>query len=779
MLADVWKVGAIWALSQWVVSSAAADALPLKKSLELGHPARALQIEIVEGDALALRVAGSTLSLPARKVRSADLAAVSVADDAAVAILRVSAENGEWVALLGGRSGKELLAVERSAPWGDPGERRALIVQAEPLQEGGQLQRVSVGMAHEGLGRCGDSALWRTDRRVIDPKTLKLVPAPELARAPAPPLEAQPVAPSAPRLPLLTATSSSQVDALTGGVHVPRELVDGRADSSFRLESGGLALLRWGAPALPMTQLVLLLGSRTGPVSLRLSLERAAFDVSVPKPAGTEDRVVVQLPAETRSSCVSLELAGAGAVALAEVQAFSQVDQPDGLDRLVGDLVQDGEKGALAAELLPQLGEPAARAVTARFVELSVRGRRRALKTLAPYLALPEVQARVVEAARSADPALSQAAFEVLYRGKEPGRAALRQLALSADGAGDRAAQLLAQRGASDAAGLLAALGAAGGAERAVLRRALIAVAKHDPEPFRAASEAFLGAGPNLSARIALALVAASAELDELAGTTLEGALAAERFEDRFRLCLAAAELPASPAVDAWLARQAAEASEWMQRRAAWEALLARGSEQVPTLVARVAKDPYPRVRAAAAPALVRSSQPAPLAELAQKDPWPLVRAAATTGLGELPRTRAVLEGQLTDSSRYVRAASIEGLLKQREAGAWPLVAQRLSAQNEWPLVQSAAVRFAAGLCVQAAHPALTETARRALRPDASDEDRQLGVEAIHALHDLGGQAEEDARLLATREAASPALQRTYGTWGPSRCTASAARTAP
>jgi hypothetical protein len=84
--------------------------------------------------------------------------------------------------------------------------------------------------------------------------------------------------------------------------------------------------------------------------------------------------------------------------------------------------------------------------------------------------------------------------------------------------------------------------------------------------------------------------------------------------------------------------------------------------------------------------------------------------------------------------------------------------------------VQTAAVRFAAGLCVQAARPPLTETARRALRADATDEDRQLGLEAIRALHDLGGEADQDARLIATREGGPPQLKQAFEAFGPSRC---------
>ncbi|HEX6240673.1 MAG TPA: HEAT repeat domain-containing protein, partial [Polyangiales bacterium] len=748
MLADVWKLWAICALAQVGTSLASADALPLKKSLQLGRPARAIEVELSAGETLDLRLGGTTHRLQARAARSAEIEQVAVADDAAVAVVRVAAENGDWVALLGGRAGTELLAVDRGVLWGDPGERRALMLHTPAKADGGAgAHELSLGVVHEALQRCGDQEPWLTQRRVLDPKTLRLVAAP----APSPqaagtPLQAQPEAGTSPRLALLGAASSSAIDPLTQGVRVPHALVDGRTDNGVPLAPGELLLLRWAAPGLPITRLAFQLQGRSAPTQLRVSLEGARFDISLPKPSGSLDRFSVSLPPDTNSSCVSIELLGTAGVQLTELSAFSKVDEPDGLDRLIGDLVQDGPRGAIAAELLPQLGEPAARSVAARFAELSARGQRRALKTLAPQLALAEARARAGEAARSQDEALSLAAFEVLRRGKEPGRLVLRELAKTPDRAGDRAALLLAQPGAQDMEGLLLALSAPMGADRPALRRALVGVARRDPEGLRTQGRGWLGTQPALSARIGLAYAAAQADVDDLATELLEGALEATSFEDRFRVCLAAAEAGPSPTLDTWLARQATEASEWMQRRAAYDALLARGSDQAARLVAQLAKDPYPRVRASAARALAQARETAPLVELARTDAWALVRAEAARGLSGLPGTRATLETLVIDRSRHVRAASIDGLTAQRAVGAWPLVSQRLTATDEWPLVQAAAVRFAAELCVAPAHAALADTARRALRPDASDDDRQLGLEAIRALHDLGGPAQEDAR---------------------------------
>jgi hypothetical protein len=731
-----------------------------------------LALELSEGEASVLRIEGSALTLPARKIRSADLEAVSVADDAAVALVRISAENGEWLALVGGRSGKELLRVTRSDWVGDPGERHASVLERQSVA-GAAHEQVRLGTRHEGLARCDGKPVLSSIEE-IDPKQLKLVAArPAEIAAAGTPLAASAVGEAAmPRLQLLRAISSSQRDEITQTPRTPAELVDQRVDTSWPITPGGLALLRWSAPALPIERLELTWTGRSAPLALNIGLEGGAYHVSLAKPSGSPDRVAIALPAGTKSACLSLEVVGASAagVGLAEVQAFTLVDQPDGIARLVGDLVQDAERGALAAELLAELGEPAARSVAARFAELSVRGQRRALRVLARALTLPEVRARVVEAARSKDAALSQTTFDMLRQAKDPGRLVLREIALGADVPADRAAQLLSANGVSDAEGLLAALATPAGPERPNLRRALVSVAKREPDTFRAASQSWQATNPSASARIGLALAAALADLDDVAAPIVEANLAAAGFSDRFRLCLVAAQLGPSPSIDAWLAKQAREASEWMQRLTAYDALLMRNSEQAHALVGDIAKDAYPRVRAAATTEYARTGKSAPLAELARKDPWALVRAAAATGLGSVPQTRAVLEELLGDSSRFVRIASIDSLLQQKAAAAWPLVAKRLSASNEWPAVQTAAVRFAAGLCVQAARAPLTEIARRALRADASDEDRELGLAAIRALHDLGGEADKDAQLIATREGGPPQLKQAFAAFGPSRC---------
>lgn len=755
--------------------------LPLKTGLKLGRPARQIEVGLSERDSLVADIGGAAVVLPAKGVKSATVESVAVAEDTAVAVVRVSAANGEWVTVLGGRTGRELLLAARTDAIGDPGERRSTVLEITPGSAG--VSSVSVATRYEGVSPCGSAGPWLVNRRVLDPKTLKLVarkesPAP-LADLPRAEVSALPADAPQAVVRALAAAASSQVDELTSTLRVPHALVDGRAETNWPAEPGDSALLRWSTPSLAIEGFDLLLTSRAAkerPLELLLMLEGGPIRASLPKAEGS-DRWRIKLPAKVNTACVAVLVEAAdkaGAVQLAELSALSELDRPGGMEHLVSELVQDGEPGAAAADVLADLGGAAGPLVAARFDELSPRARRRSLKVLATALSVPEVRARVIEAARSPDQHLSNAALAVLGRGKEPGLVGLRELAQGTDATADSAARALTAVTPLETAALLAALAQTGGPDRPLLRRALVTVARRDPQAFGAAAEVWLASGPSVSARVGLVTVAADADLADLASATAEAAVAeANSFADRFRLSSDAPQLKVSVTLDDWLTKQIGSAEEWMIRRAAYDALLARNEAAARALAASVARDPYPRVRAGAVPELARAGQVEQVSTLARKDSWPLVRATAATALATLPATRPTLEELLDDTSRRVRAATIDALATQQSSVSWPLVEQRLTATAEWPEVQAAAVRFAAALCVQAARPPLTNLARRSLRPDANDDERRLGLEAIHALHDLGGAAAEDARLLATRESGSPQLAEAITRFGPPRCPAS------
>jgi HEAT repeat protein len=234
----------------------------------------------------------------------------------------------------------------------------------------------------------------------------------------------------------------------------------------------------------------------------------------------------------------------------------------------------------------------------------------------------------------------------------------------------------------------------------------------------------------------------------------------AEAFEDRWRLVQASRALTAAPEVDAWLASLAKDEERWMLRAAAIEALAERKSEQNARVAAGALRDPYPRVRAAAAAALASHPEVQPLlVEHAVRDRWPMVRAAALDAVASQPGAEPVLRKGVGDASRIGRAAAVRGLTKARIRGAWPLVKARLEDKEEWPEVLTESVRFAAALCIREADEVLLRLLERGIKPDAWEPDADLAVQALEALLKLGGQAAKKATRLANSPTAAPSFR--------------------
>jgi hypothetical protein len=745
-----------WLLTALFAASAGAEGDPvlLEQKVRIGAPARELTLAVRSQGHVTLTVSGRRHELATQNVSAARLELVQLTRDAAIAIIRLSAAETEWAAIVGGRQGTELIAFARTDLHGDPGERRALGVEVgEPDAKG--ERSVSFGTRHEALSLCGRPAL--TERKQIDPKSLSARPAPWLPGE----LPAQPLTASTPGdLPLvraLEAQGSSALDPI-GAPQPPRPLVD-RGQASFAVEPHGFVTLRGAIAGLTIERVELRFASAQRPKELwLLGEENRALRVTVPE---SGDAAAIALEPAWPSRCLALLLGAgkqAGPVALAEVVAYTSVDRAGGPDGLMSRVVQGGAEAEQSLAVLGSLGPLGARALAARFDELGERNRLRVLPLLARAADDPPVAARLLAAARR--PELREAAFSAIQQGGQRTRPLLRELARDATQGGDEAARRLA-RDVTELPALLAALGHEGNAGRPELRRAIANTAQRAPEPAAQAVKTWLGASPPVAARLSLVLALAPLEVfrglvSELAQASL-GALSA--FEDRYRLALAAPLLAASPGLDTWLEQQLG-AEEWMMRHAAFAALEARAKEKAAQQATRLAGDPYPRVRAAALPSLAAGAGRAQVANLARQDSWPLVRVAAVKALATHVDQRSVLRAALEDGSHGVRAAAIEALATQRDGEAWPEVRAHLQAPAEWPDVRGAAIDYAASLCRAEAHEDLVALVRRALRPDAQESDQALGMEAFEALVALGGAAAEDARKLAGRDGSPQVFRR-------------------
>jgi hypothetical protein len=617
---------------------------------------------------------------------------------------------------------------------------------------------------------------------VIDDATLALVPATLPLPADAATLTAV-AAPEnvRPLVPLLTVQGSSAIDVNTKQPVPTRMLLDGRGDTPWIAPAFSFATFRGTIPALPLERVDLDLRVTAGaqpPVELWL-LGEAGKSLRVALPPGAQ-AVSVPLEPAWSSRCLAVVL-GPGAqpgkpVALGEILAFGSVDRSGGADALVGQVVRDGAEAQVAGEVLAALGVAGARALAARFEELPLRQKRRALALFARALADEAVQARMLEAARSSEKELAEPALHLLSNAGAAGKTALRALALDGSSAGDAAAKLLA-RDPAETGALLAALAHGDNAARPELRRALAFLGQRHPAQLTTAIDGWLAQKPGVRAKVGLAL--ALARVDALAPKV--GELVAlslpevQEFEDRYRLALTSPHAGQSQPLDGWLEQQALHADEWMMRHAAFAALETRLPARAGELAPALSRDAYPRVRALVLGTFSRTGRFQELEQVAKSDAWPLVRTAAIKGLTPHPESSAVLTAALEDTSRMVRAAAVDVLSTHKNASAWPAVRARLVAEGEWPVVRIAAVRFAAALCRQDAHDDLLALARGVARPDAAERDQELGLEALKAMNALGGKPAADARQIAAREGVPPGLKRALEEAGGSSCQAAPA----
>ena len=750
-----------------VAQPARAEPLPYDNTVQLGRPLHPVRLTLTTGRELTLVSAGKRRVLPAESASEVTVEVVPIADDAAVAVVRVRAANGRWVGLLGGRSGSELLLFESADPTGDPGEQRT-----RELVVGGTPSSLRTGLQFEGVSLCADRPGW-LDAKRLDPSSLTLVTEglPNLpdkleqaavAAAPTPFVH--------PALSLLSAVASSQLDEATLSPRVPRALVDDDPARGYAPPAGGFSLLRWQGGALPIERLELNFSATSArPIQLLWYGDQEAVVQATVQTARGLNRVSIVPPRPLAGRCLALRIMDAQGIELRELYAYTDLDRPEGVERLIASLVQDSPAGAAAGDLLEQLGPPAAERLAARWPELPARGRRRGLKVLARALENAGVRQRVLETAQAADPELRERAIAVLERGGDPGRLGLRQLVLVPDDAGDLAARALSAH-PEELPALLTALASERGAERPVLRKALSIGAHKDPGHAHAAALVWLTSAPSVSAQAALALSFAGAgDRDFAAQLADANAANAQTFEDRYRTALALAAASPSAAGDAWLAQQAEHAEEWMQRSAALSALVQRGATSVPAIAEQLAHDSYPRVRALSLAPVFATGKPGSVEQALAHDPWPLVRAQAARVLAPRLESRAALELAVADRSRLVRRAAIESLASARRVESWPQVRARLAQADESLDVRQAAIDFARGLCVADARDALHGVAKRVLSPDASDDDTQLAIEALRALHDLGGQAATDAAKLVAEDG-GPELTKLWQRLPPAHC---------
>jgi hypothetical protein len=433
-------------------------------------------------------------------------------------------------------------------------------------------------------------------------------------------------------------------------------------------------------------------------------------------------------------------------IALATLFAFAGVagtvsaaSDPAVIADAISKLDADHDQATAAVYVLQAGGERAAKQIRDAWPTLSLLGQKRVLPALSRLADDHDAALEVlIEAARSEDEDLRNRVFEALRRSTARGRDAL--VALLADPVvGDRAASSLARAQPGFAiTPLLEAMSDAGGADRPGLRGALgtaVQRASNDVEP---GLRDWLAREPPAAAvaSAAMGLVGLEAHRELIASFIEYAAPKATDFSTKWRLLRSAEAAGSSDATDLWVRSQVDGSEQWMLRRAAVDALTARGHRED----ARASlKDPYPRVRARAAIALSGDYETLlERARLARRDRWPMVRAAGVMSLRSESDATAVIVAAVDDSMSLVRAAAIEVLAASSQENGWERIQRRLRARDEWPQVTSAAIDYVVAHCRTEAAEDLFRIVMRAAPSNALTEDLNNAARAIEALRALG-----------------------------------------
>jgi hypothetical protein len=739
--------------------------------LRLGKPPVNTPVSVAEvAEGSVLQVGDARVALALRKARLLGSESIALAGGQTVGVIRASDGTHEAAAVAVRRPNGAVDIVWTGAlfPRGDPGERRADAIQVAD-RDGDRHPDLIVGTYDERVRVCGQERAL-LEPRALDPKTLALRPV-LLNRLDAKrgieALSASAQGPQVQGPPLLRAlrpTGASSAAAGSAGGDL-RAAVDGDP-ATFWAEGRGLGgrfeflTLRWGAPDKPITALALVLPAAVSGAAPFSTLRKVSIsadqgprlEVTLPQgiTAGQRYWIVPKTPITSSCLTVSLDEVGASGPtvhgAIAELEAYTDIDQSGGIQSLVDEVIHDGPRAADATEWLLQTPADVVPQLTAAWPTLHETAKRRVLRVASSRAATDEqALALVAQAARDSDAEVARAALAALVQQLPRSQPVLLEAARNPGRSGDEAALAVARGGGPSTLHDLLRLwaGEPRAAERAAFRDAVALAFRRGGAEAPAAVEQWVREDePSVQARAAASLaLAAVPEGKPSAARLLESSIeAAGEFPERWRLILAAAQLPSEPKLDAWLAGIVASADEWMLRSAALDALDARRTPAALSAAKTALKDSYPRVRARALRVLANDHDSASvLVAYARKDEWFLVRAAALQVLPDAGGGRAAMLESLHDPSPIVRAAAMRALRRVHARDAWASIEPIVLNAEEYPDVIGEGVAFARALCLDAAATTLQDVVKRGLRPNAWTADQELAFGALEALTHLGG----------------------------------------
>jgi hypothetical protein len=713
--------------------------------------------------------AGTPLGLPrdfAARRDKARLAVVGIGSGRRAIVVTVPGDvpsksyEAVVVAPLGGSAPTVLFSGVTGLASGEDGLRHGgMVVVSDPDENG--ARRILVGEQREDVMLCGRPSILAP--RMIDARDLTLRPAKvqrltSAERNAAPRIAATRTAGAIAGAPLLRAVSASSA------VGNPAALTDGNPETTWAENRGGSGkgefVVMNAPPELPMVGVEILVRPEkatpprgVAPRELWLVTSKQAFLVTLPEDAWKAPgaRYVARFPSPIKDDCLAIAIESAFderadiEVTLSEVSLESPF-AGQSIDALVAALAGGGARAEGAKAVLRTLGQPAYDAVLAKYPSLDEGGRRVALEVLdgapcassAPAfvkaLESPvegqrlHAEARLPRCAKEAAPLLVAA----LGTAQGPAFASLAStLAAIAPAEAVRAfVPLFDERNVERRKALRMALG-----RTVKLAAAAPAIRQVLADP-KTPKVALLDVLRSLGPLAPLFANEAAAALARLGGSNAD-------FRTRYLQVAPAGVLAPSVAVArALLALSLTSDKDPRVRSAAARAVV--DARQLQAELVRALQDPEMRVRAEAARSLAGAPDgPATAALLArlEEDPWPLVRATSAAALGGAQKggaPDAKLARALEDEAWLVRREALGALGRRGARAHTRAVIERLEDKEERFDVRIAAARSLGLLCDPAAVGSLTKQLAPLADPYGSLESRGIAVAALAALRDLG-----------------------------------------
>jgi hypothetical protein len=670
---------------------------------------------------------------------------------------------------------------------GDPGERSCSAIRFEDLTGDG-FPEILLGTEFEPVRICGRVEPPLLFRQAYDQSTKRfrqilakrpgIVPATDLAGA----------AGSAGERPIVmvaTAAGASRTMGDRGDTLMltpPFALVDGDPETVWSpgigASAGEFATLAVAAEEYGVIRVGIVvppLGGKPAwarPRSVLLVTPRDVYRLRFPEiESATTGTVWFDLPAPIRTPCLTFvaeEAEGARErvpLALSEIVVLTELDEDDGLRRLVGDL-DDAGIGEKASALLRRMGAGALAPLRAGWPEIGEVGRRRAIRTVADT-APAEGADLLADAAVGSDEIAAASARGGLSRAPAEGVAALAKFLSSVDERRFAAAvkTLAALRAPSSVDVLIGAAGQAGRSRRALVRSELARLASREAAlglRLRAALDsAASGSDRELLFDLLRAAAAAGVAKERAEAIATATYAAATRFEDRYRALEVIAMHPSSAALPILL--EAAIDADPKLRAVSVSGLAAMaGSDEAAASAVRAAiEDREVPVRLVAIAGLrgaaVSGEAEPKLVAIAGTDPWPAVRASVAQLAPDMSDASAteILSRAVRDPAPLVRLAGLDSAPRVEGDAIDPLVVERLTAAAEEPRVRAAAARAARARCQASAVQPLYEVLRKGAEPLAELRDVDAAVAAAGALGAIGGARSEEL-LRKARQRSNP-----------------------